>query len=184
MQIVDWLALGIILLSALIGLMLGFGKLLKWFTGGIVGIAISVVVTYFLIGIVASWPFVQALMGKLNSSMSSSSSGFVQFLARISTSKIILGIILFIIVQILRIIIVRIIKGIVEIDNPVIKVINRIGGMLFMLAVIVMLTLIVFQIVFWIGGDTASNFRNYLTGGLKLNVLFDKNPLRYINLKA
>lgn len=184
MQIVDWLALGIILLSALIGLMLGFGKLLKVFTGGIFGIIISIVVTYFLIGVVASWHFVQVLMGKLNETMEASDSKFVHFLARISTSKIILGIILFVVVQLLRIIIVKIIKGVAEIDNPVIKAFNRIGGMLFMLAVIIMLALIVFQIVYWIGGDSAASFRSYLTGGLRLEWVFDNNPLRYINLKA
>lgn len=184
MQIVDWLALGIILLSALIGLMLGFGKLLKMFTGGIFGIIISVVVTYFLIGVVASWPFVQALMGKLSDTMQASGSGFVKFLYRISTPKIILGIILFIIVQILRIIIVKVIKGVAEIDNPVINAFNRIGGMIIMLGVICMLALIVFQIVFWIGGDTAVSFKNYLTGALRLDWVFDNNPLRYINLKV
>ena len=132
MQIIDWIAIGVVLLSLVIGMMLGFGKLLKIFTGGIVGIIISVIVTYFFIGVVASWGFVQAIMGKLHTAMVNAENGFVNFLIKIGIEKVILAVALFIVVQILRVLIVRIIKSIVEIENPVIRAFNRIGGMIFL----------------------------------------------------
>ncbi len=184
MQIIDWIAIGVVLLSLVIGMMLGFGKLLKIFTGGIVGIIISVIVTYFFIGVVASWGFVQAIMGKLHTAMVNAENGFVNFLIKIGIEKVILAVALFIVVQILRVLIVRIIKSIVEIENPVIRAFNRIGGMIFMLAVTCMVVLLVFHIIDLIGGSTEESFKNYLSGSVfKIDWVFEHNPLKYIVAK-
>ncbi len=184
MQLIDWLALAVILLTALIGILLGFGKLLKAFTGGVVGIIISIVVTYFSIGVVASWPFVQDIMASLVAKMEATGSGFVHFFVVIGVEKIILAIILFFIIQLLRIIIVVVIKGIVEVDNPVMKAFNRIAGMIFMFAVLVMVTLLVFHVIDLIGGSAEESFKEYITGALRLDKLFENNPLQYIVKRA
>lgn len=180
MQIVDWIALGIILLAAIIGLLLGFGKCLKIFTSGIVGVVISVVVTYFLIGVVASWGFVQSLLNQFTQALVDNGSGFCMFLKSIGIETIVLAIALFIIVQLIRILIVNLIKGIAEADNVVIRVINKFLGMVFALAFFAMLALIIFQIIYLIGGETSDSFREYLTGTLRINLLYDNNPLRII----
>ena len=83
MQLVDWIVIGVLVLSLLIGSLVGFGKLLKIFTGGIVGVIISVVVTYFCIGIVSSWGFVQELMAKLLTVMKNADNTIVNFLQKI-----------------------------------------------------------------------------------------------------
>ena len=132
MLLIDWIAVGVIGVSLLIGLLLGFGKLLKIFTGGIVGIIISIVVTYFCLGIVSSWGFVQDIMAKLIGAMQNANNGIVDFLIKIGIEKIILAVGLFIIIQVIRIILVSIIKSIVEIDNVVFKVINKFFGVIFM----------------------------------------------------
>ena len=180
MQLVDWIFIGIALISLVLGALLGFGKLLKIFTGGIIGVLISIVVTYFLLGIVASWPFVQDLLGKLVGAIQNGNNGFTNFLIKIGIEKIILAVGIFIIVQIARVIIVHIIKSIVEIDNKVVKVINRVGGAIFFLAIAAALTLIVFHIVNWVGGESAENFRNGLNGVLRIQWVYDNNPLMYI----
>lgn len=180
MQTVDWIALGIIVVAALIGLILGFGKCLKFFTSGIIGFVISLVVVYFFLGIVSSWPFVQDLMAKLHVTMESADNGFVDFLLKIGIEKIILAIALFIVVQLLRIIVVSLIKNIVEMDNVVMRTINKFFGMVFMLAIVIMLALIVFQIVAWVGGNSAETFRTKLTGAFHLEWVFDNNPLNWL----
>lgn len=180
MQVVDWIAIGIIALSLILGAILGFGKTLKIFTGGIVGIIISVVVTYFTIGVVASWGFVQDIMGRFITVLNDNGSGFCQFLINIHIEKIVLAIVLFIVVQILRIIIVKVIKGVAESDNRVISFFNKLLGAIFLLCINVMLALIVFHIIQLIGGDTAESFRTYLTGTLRLEWVYDNNPLQYI----
>lgn len=181
MVVIDYVAIIAVLASIVLGSLFGFGKLLKFFTGGLVGILISVVVTYFFIGVVASWGFVQEIMEKLVSAMYNANNGFVNFLLKIGLEKILLGIILFVVIQILRIIIVNIIKGILEINHPALKVLNRVGGVLLMLAVVVMLALIVFHFAALIGGSSESGMRLAMEGSIfKLGWVFDHNPLQYI----
>ncbi len=177
MLTIDWIVLAVLAVSAILGMFFGFGKLLKFFTGGIVGFIISIVVVYFFTGIVSSWDFVKELMGKLHAVMVEADNGFVDFLMDIGIEKIILYAAIFIVAQIIRIIIVNIIKGIVEIDNPLMKAINKFFGLVFMLAAVCALTLIVFQIVHAIGGETAENFRQNITGTFRLEWVYDNNPL-------
>ena len=180
----DIIAIIAVLAGIALGSLFGFGKLLKFFTGGIVGVIISLVVTYFCLGVVASWPFVQELMAKLVTAMHNANNGFVNFLLKIGVEKILLAVILFIVIQILRIIIVNVIKGIMEINNPALKVINRVGGVILMLGVLVMLTLLVFHVATWF--ETANEaVRGTVEGSwFKLDWVYDNNPMQYIIAKV
>lgn len=185
MQIIDWIAIGVVLAAMLLGLLFGFGKLLKFFTGGIIGIIISVVVTYFCFGVVSSWGFTRDVMAKLLESMQNANSAFLNFLIKIGIEKIILGIAIFIIVQILRIIIVRVIKSVVEIDNPVAKTVNKVFGIVLMLAVAIMVWLLVFHVIQLVGGQSAANVRANIDGSVfKLDWVYDHNPLKWIIERA
>ena len=53
---------------------------------------------------------------------------------------------LFFIVQIVRTIIVRCVKGVFELENPVSKVLNRVLGMVFTVGAVLLLLLLVFAI--------------------------------------
>ena len=181
MQIIDWIAIGVVLVSILFGLLFGFGKLLKFFTGGIVGVLISIVVTYFCFGVVSSWVFVRDVMAKLLEAMQNANNPIVDFLIKIGIEKIILAIAIFIVVQTLRIIIVKIIKSIVEIDSPVAKTVNRLFGLVFMLAVACMVWLLVFHVVQLVGGETAANLRADISGSVfRFDWIYDNNPLKWI----
>lgn len=185
MQIIDWIAIGVVLAAVLIGLLFGFGKLLKFFTGGFIGFLISVVVTYFCFGVVSSWTFTRDLMGKLLTAMQGANSSFVNFLIKIGIEKIILAILIFIVVQILRIVVVKIIKSIVEIDNPVAKVVNKLFGVVFMLAIVCMLWLLVFHVIQLVGGQTAVDVRANIDGSkFRLDWVYDHNPLKWIIARA
>lgn len=179
----DWIVLLVFVGAGALGLLFGFGKLLKFFTKGIIGFAISFVVVYFFLGVVSSWGFVRDLMAKLHGAMLGANNGFVDFLIKIGIEKIILAVIMFIVVQLLRMLIVSLIKGSLEIQKKPIKVINKLLGMLFMLAVAAMVGLIVFQIVAWVGGSSAVSFREGLVGGFHLHWVFDNNPLNALFAK-
>jgi hypothetical protein len=174
----DWVALCIVAVAALLGIILGFGKTLKIFTSGIFGIIISIIVCYFLYGIIINWPFTQDLMAKITDALANADNGFCDFLIKIRMDIIAICVGMFIIVQLLRIIIVAIIKNISETSNKVIRTINRILGMLLMIAIVVMLALIVFQIIAWVGGDSYQRFLDNLSGSVfKLDAVFLNNPL-------
>lgn len=178
MVLADWIVLGGIVLFAALGIIAGFGGALKFFTSGIFGVVISVVVCYFLYGIVVNWQITQDLLQKFIGVLQNADNGFCNFLVKIHVETIVTVVVMFLIIQIVRIIIVQIIKHIAEINNGVIKAINKTLGLVIMLAVGVMLLLIVFQIVNWIGGATADNFAADLDGSLlKLDKVFERNPL-------
>lgn len=179
MVLADWIVLAAVVLFALIGLFVGFGGTLKFFTGGIFGVIISVVVCYFLYGVVIGWEFVQALMDKLVEAVAAGNNVFCDFLLKIKIEHIVLCLAMFILVQIARVIVVLVIKNVAEIKNPVMKVLNKALGLVFMTALALALILIVFQIVAWIGGGTAESFLEALNGsGLKLDWLFINNPMK------
>lgn len=168
------------LLFALIGLIIGFGKGLKFFTGGIFGIIISIFVCYVIYGLVLDWDFVRNLLDRFNEWLQGQGS-VGTFFADIHVDRIVLAVVLFVIVQIIRVIIVKIIKGIVEINMLGFRIINRILGMAFMFAVALAILLVVFQIVAWVGGDTAANFAAKLDGSVfRLDALFENNPLKSV----
>jgi uncharacterized membrane protein required for colicin V production len=180
MVLADWIILGVVLACAVIGILFGFGKTLKFFTSHIFGIIISIVVCYFIYGVVISWGITQDLIAKLDESLLSGN-GFTQFLYNIHIETIVVAIVLFVIVQLLRILIVHMIKDFSEIDNTVFKVINKTLGLIFMLALATMVLLIVFQIAAWIGGSTSQGFYDDLQGSFfRLDKLYLNNPLNAV----
>lgn len=179
MLLADWIVVAVIAAAILLGLIAGFAGGLRFFTGGIFGVIISIVVCYFLYGVVANWTFVNDLLVKLLATITSGNNAFTDFLASIHVEVIILCVVMFVVVQIVRIIIVKVIAGIMEINNPVFKVINKLLGMVLMVAVAFMVGLIVFQIIYWIGGETAQQVSDALKNSVfKLDWLYENNPLR------
>jgi len=124
-----WISIAV---AALVGVLLGFGRSLKWFTKGIFGIIIAVVVCIMIGGTVMKWPFVQKFIEDVNIWFGERWA----FLARIHLGTIIFYLTLGGVVQLARIIIVKIIVGITKSKNKAIRVFNRIGGVLFMAAFI------------------------------------------------
>lgn len=177
----DWIALGAIVLFALLGAIFGFGKGLKFFTSGIFGIVISVFVCYCLGGFVLELQFVQDLLAKISSGWVGKEGFFYDFLTKIHLEIIIYYIILFIVVCVLRRILVSLLKHVVEINFLPVKIINKVLGAALFVCAVTLLALVVFQIVYWVGGSTAENFRTVLAdSAFKLDRLFENNPLNSI----
>lgn len=176
----DWVAVGLAALFLLLGLIAGFGRGLKFFTSGIFGFIISIVICYFFGGLIYKFEFVQQLLEKMIAAMEGKN-GFCDFLIDIRIDLVVYYIALFTIVSIIRIIIVLIIKNISEADNAVMKVLNKAFGVVLFAAALIVLTLIVFHIIALIGGNTADNFLNLLSGSaFKLDKLFENDVLENV----
>jgi hypothetical protein len=173
----DWVAIGFVAVFILIGFLAGFGHGLKFFTSGIFGIIISIFVCYLVGGLILQVTFVQELLAKLIEIMTDKNA-FCDFLIKIHIDVVLYYVILFIVVQIVRIIIVAILKGIIEVDNIVFKVINKILGVALFLAILAAVTLLVFQLCYWIGGTTSESVSTFLNGSVfKLDKLYANNPI-------
>lgn len=177
MVVMDFVLIGAVLLFIILGLVLGFGKILEIFTSGIFGIIISIVVCYFIFGMVMNIPFVQTLLGKFVAKVSESDNAFLKILLKIRIDAIALGIVLFIIVQIIRMIIVAILKGVLEADTPVMKFINKTVGVIVNIGIAIALLLIVFQIIYMVQGTDGSVYAAMKGSFFRLDKLYLKNPL-------
>lgn len=181
MLIVDWIFLVIIILFALIGFLVGFGRGLRFFTRGFFGFLISVFVCYSLGGLIIHISFVADLLTRFRGVFVGKEAWYFKLLLAIRIDVIVYYIVLFIIVQIVRIIIVKIISRVFEINNIVLKFINRLFGIVLFLFALVVLTMIVFQVIYWIGGNTAASFTEKISGSaLKIDWFYEHNPLTKI----
>lgn len=173
----DIIAIGAFIIFTLLGSVVGFGNGLKFITRGTFGKILSVIICYFLFGIVISLPFVNDLLIKFANHLSEQNNGFLNFLLTIRIDLIVFAIVLFILVQLAKQLIVAIISSIMNAKNPVIKVINKVTGVILFLALFIILVLIIFQIVAWISGVDGGLF-GYLNGSIfGLDYVYVNNPL-------
>ncbi|MCD8293885.1 MAG: hypothetical protein LUE27_01370 [Clostridia bacterium] len=176
MSVADWIALAILLVSLVIGAVAGCGKVLKFFTSGIFGFIISVFACYCLGGLILGIPAIGNLLDKFAALWEGSA-----FLTTIHLEVIVYYIVLFIIITVIRIIIVRILKSILEINFILVKIINRIVGAILLAAIVVVIALFVFQILYWIyGADGNPALVEALSGVLNLDKLYLNNPMNYL----
>lgn len=181
MILADWIAIGLIAFFCLLGMLFGFGKGLKFFTGGIFGFIISVVVCYALGGIIYNFGFVQDGLNSMRAALAENGSGFCNFLLKIHIDIVVYYVALFLAVTIIRLIIVRVIKSIVEIDNMFLIILNKTFGVVLFVGVLFMVTLLVFWVISLIGGNTEADFLMKLSGSkLKIDWLFEHNPFMTI----
>ena len=91
------------ILSLLLGFLMGFGRVVKLITGGLVGVIFSVFVCVMFGGLIAEIPFVADLIAKGNAYFGDKA----QILAKLNFATWIYYVILFLLVQIVRIILVK-----------------------------------------------------------------------------
>ncbi len=160
-----------------LGLALGFARVLRLFTKGIFGFILSVFLCATFGGMIAGIPAVAGLISDLNASLSDAWS----FLGKIHLETVIYYIILFVVIQILRILIVRLIGSVFSADNAVMRFLNRILGMILMLAAVFLLTLLVFGIFrIFESTDFVQDFIAK-TDGTFLGLLYDINPVKFVS---
>ena len=176
----DLIVLVALLICIVLGAFMGFGKGLRLFTGGVFGRIISVVICYFLFGIVLSWSFVQDLLLKFTTMLAEKDTWICNLLLQIRIDMIVFGAVLFLAVQILRHLVVHIIAGVFEIDNKAIRIINKILGVVLFLAFAVIFTLIIFQIIAWISGTDGGFYESLQGSVFGLDKIFTDNPLNSV----
>ncbi|MBQ9485903.1 MAG: hypothetical protein IJU83_03595 [Clostridia bacterium] len=176
----DLVVIGAIAFCIIVGAIVGFGKELRFFTSGVFGKIISVVVCYFLYGIVLNWSFVQVLMLKLTTALSENGSWICNILLSIRIDLIAFGVVLFAAVQILRSLVVAIISHVFEINNKFISVINRLLGVVLLAAFVVIFALVAFQIIAWTSGVDGAFYQSLNGSAFKLDEVFRNNPVNSI----
>lgn len=176
MGTIDAVTIIVAVLLAGLGLVVGFGRTLKFFTKGIFGIILSVFVCVTFGGMIQGIPAVADWLSGLNASLGDAWG----FLETIHFATVIFYIVLFVAVQILRILIVKFIVSIFSIDVLPMRIINRVLGMVLMVAAVFLLLLLVFA-VFRVLQDTSfvQNILDSLNGTF-LGKIYENNPVKFV----
>ena len=173
MNIVDIVLLVALIVLVIIGIAAGFGKSLRRFTKGIVGVILSIFICAALGGAVLGIGFIGDAVSNLGARFASMSS----LLGKLHLELVVFYVIMFIVVQILRIIIVKFVCKIFSADNKAMKITNAVLGAIFVPAVsfvFLLLALAVMSLLSDIGP-----VREFLTelDGTFLYKLYEINPI-------
>ncbi len=170
---IDAATLIVAIVLAGLGLAVGFGRTLKFFTRGIFGFIISVFVCATFGGMIQGIPAVQNWLTSLNQSMG----GFLQ---TIHLETIVFYVVFFLVVQVVRILAVKLIAGLFSADILPVRIVNRLLGMVLMVAAVFLLLLLVFA-VFRVLQDTSfvQNILDSLNGTF-LGKIYENNPVKFV----
>ena len=168
------------ILCIVLGSLLGFGRVLRFFSGGIFGMIISVVICYFLFGVVLSWEFVQELLLKFTDTLAEKDSWILNILIKIRIDLVVFAIVLFGVVQLIRTLVVNFVAEIFEAQNKFVSVINRLLGLIILTAFVIIFTLVAFQIIAWVSGTDGAFYQSLSGSVFKLDALFADNPLNAV----
>ena len=176
MNTIDSVTLIVAIVLAGLGLALGFGRTLKFFTKGIFGFILSVFVCVSFGGMIAGIPAVAELISGLNAELGQAWS----FLETIHFATVIYYVLLLLAVQLVRILIVKVIAGLFSAEVLPVRIINRVLGAALMVAAVLLLLLLVFAIVAVFGTTQgAIDFVEKIDGTF-LGTLYANNPIKFI----
>lgn len=173
MNSIDSVTLIVAIALAALGLLIGFGRSLRFFTKGIFGVVISVFVVFTFGGMIKGIPTVGELVTKADAYFENAWS----FLGYLHLGNVLFYVALFFIVQLLRIIVVRCVAGVFSADNTVMRVVNKLLGMVFTVAVVLLFVLLVFAVFKHF--ETSKFMTDFLQkiGGTFLHTLYLHNPV-------
>ncbi len=173
MNIIDTGTIVVLILALIVGLARGFGKSLKTFTKGIFGIIISIFVCISFGGMISNIDFVGNFIAQINQSITDAST----LLGNLKLGIWVYYIVLFFIIQILRVLVVKVLVDLFEKDNAVMKFINKFLGAAFSPAAVCMFLLLVLA-VFKVFEDLSfvQNILAKIDGSFILKV-YQNNPI-------
>ena len=176
MNSIDSVTILVAIVLAGLGLALGFGRTLKFFTKGIFGFILSVFVCFTFGGMIAGIPAVAEQISSLNDKLGETWS----FLQTIRLATVIYYVVLFFAVQIVRILVVKCVAGIFSADVLVMRIINRFLGGVLMVAAVFLLLLLALALL-KVGENTSFGVDMIQKiEGTFIGILYENNPVKFV----
>ncbi|MDR0697263.1 MAG: hypothetical protein LBF68_07030 [Christensenellaceae bacterium] len=177
---VDFNYLIAFIVIALLGLLLGFGRILKIFTSGPFGFVLSIVFCALLGGTLQTVPVVANFIVSINDK----AIDIADFLKYLRPGIIVYYITMFLIVQIFRIFIVKAIRNFMETDRNIMRFLNRILGMVSAVVFSATVVLLFFAVV-EVFDSTAlgQNIISKIGDGI-IRAIYDHNPINFVLEKS
>ena len=176
MHSLDSITIIVAVVLAGLGILLGFGRSLRFFTRGIFGVIISVFIVLTFGGMIKNIDAVGALIAKGDAFFANIKVIGAVF-KYIPLVNDIYYVALFFVVQILRWIVIKFVANIFSADNKPMRIINRVLGMFGTVAIVLLLTMLVFAIFKRFEGTEFINDFLAKVEGSFLHKLYLKNPV-------
>lgn len=179
MSAFDGITLAVILITTVIGVLAGFGNGLKFFSHGWMGRIVSIVICYFIFGLVLKIPFVEEAMAKFVAKLDENK-WYLKVLKYVRIDLIAFAVILYFVVQIAKRLLLGIIEKIFEANVWLMRILNKFLGAAIYLFILLLVTLIVFQIAYYIKGTDGAIYAKIQGSLFGLDKLYLDNPLNAV----
>lgn len=175
MNTIDIISIVFLIIVALGGYAMGFGKSLKAITGGVVGFIISIFVCIAFGGSLQGLPFIKSFIEYVNTAATQA----WEFLGVLQLGYVAFYVIMFLIVQLARIIVVNTIAKIDYSQNRAIVIINKILGSILCLGFVGGIILLVMAALSFFEEMTfVENLLNKFSDSY-LYVVYNNNPISF-----
>lgn len=179
-MVIDAITIIVAIVLAGLGMMVGFGRTLRFFTDGVFGFIISIVFCFAFGGLIASIGPIAEGISWLNRWLG----GIWSFFSTIRLATIIYYVVLFLLVQLLRSLIVFALEKLFSIDILVMRILNSILGAILMVVVVLILLLLVFAIFEWFESTAFVQDMLVKLDGTFLKTLYLNNPIDFTQIFA
>ncbi|MFA5450243.1 MAG: hypothetical protein WC292_07405 [Clostridia bacterium] len=171
----DIIALAIVIVAAVLGLLLGFHRLIKVLTGGLFGIIIGIVVCAMIGGSLQNLDVSQQFIASVNQTTTE----WWAFLSYLKLGYVAFYLVLFLLVQIVRVVIVKIISNIAASESPIIVFINKSLGLVIS---VVFVSAVILLALAGIRALDGTDFGQSIIAQFEdsyLKVIYENNPIKF-----
>ena len=177
MKVIDYIVLGILIISILIGLIFGLSKRIRKSSFGIVSILFALITTYSIVCVLLTIPQFKSFLDRINIRMLEVNNPFLDFLVNIKINLIVLMFVVLIIVLLVKHFVLNRISDLLELDNKFSKILNRVFGVIYSVVLSAAVVLIVFQIVFLVKGTSGTIYDSIQGSVFKMDYVYENNPI-------
>ncbi len=178
--VISIIFIAIFIITFLLGFFGGFGKVLTFASKGLLGTIVSIIICYNIFGLVSSIGFINQLLTSFRDLLIANPNFFTKVLLIIRIDMIALAVALYFIIKLLIWLLAKLIESIMEADNIVVKIINKVLGVIGAWALTLMAIFLIFQILSIIPIVNSAVEGALSTTFLRLDVLYNINPLNAI----
>lgn len=177
MKMIDYIVIGIALLSIIIGVVFGASKRIRKSPSGIISFLLTLITAFTVLTLVLNIPNVKEWLKNLTDNMLEADNWFLTFLVNIRIEIIVLGIIITAIIMVIKFKVCDLIADYLELDNKLSVLLNKTLGVVLSLATTAVIFLITLEIIYLINGNSGWGYDTVNGSLLKIDYLYENNPI-------
>ncbi|MBR6071808.1 MAG: hypothetical protein IKP77_03125 [Acholeplasmatales bacterium] len=177
MKMIDYIVIGIALLSIIIGIVFGASKRIRKSPSGIISFILTLITAFTVLTLVLNIPNVKEWLNSLTYKMLEADNWFLTFLVKIRIEIIILGIIITALIMLIKFKVCDLIADYLEMDNKLSSALNKTLGVVLSLVTSLVIFLVTLEIIYLINGNSGWGYETVNGSLLRIDYLYENNPI-------